>query len=255
MVCRVPRIIHQIWMQGWDKVPSKFDENRAALRRLNPYWQIMEWDEQSLRSECAALGPEFLHTFDRLPLLISKVDFGRYVVIYRYGGVSLDLDMAPLQPLNSTPGLDEHPLMLSRTMLGGPIVNNALFIACPHNPFVMRLLLAIVNSDANYEAYPTKDLYVQMTTGPLFLTRMAASENIHILDSKYFEPCISLDAGCIRPDAAIMDHQHELSWMNGWMVSLFRLLLWCFRHWYVILATVLVYVYRAELKRSVRLLW
>jgi mannosyltransferase OCH1-like enzyme len=257
MSCKVPRIIHQIWMQGFNQIPSKFDANRAELRRLNPEWRIMEWDETTLRTECAALGPEFLRTFDQLPLMISKVDFGRYVVIYRYGGVSVDMDMAPLKPLSATPGLDEHPLILSRTTIGGPVVNNALFIACPENPFVMRLLLAIANSDMRYELYPTKDLYVGLTTGPLIVTRLAMTEDIHILDAKYFEPCFSIDKECNRSEFAIMDHQHELSWMNNWLIIIFKMFFWCLRRWYIflfIIGVILLLMYKAELKRGLHLI-
>jgi len=251
----VPRIIHQIWMQGWDKVPSKFNENRAALRRLNPEWHIMEWNETSLRAECAALGPEFQRAFDRLPLLISKVDFGRYVVLYRHGGISLDLDMVPLKPLTATPGIDEHALMLTKSSIP-PFANNAVFIACPLNPFFMKLLLDIVNTRYTLDHFPTKELYVHVVTGPVLVSRMLLSaEDVHTLDAVYFEPCLPIDTSCIAGPASIMLHRHELSWMNEWTVRILRLLLWTLHHWYIfIIIAMIVVINKTELKRGLYLI-
>jgi mannosyltransferase OCH1-like enzyme len=244
-------------MQGWDKVPSKFDANRTELRRLNPEWRIMEWDEASLRSECAALGPEFLRTFDELPLLISKVDFGRYVVLYRHGGISLDLDMAPLKPLSTTPGLDTHAIMLSKSSIP-PFANNAVFIACPMNPFFMKLLLDIMNTRYTVDHFPSKELYVHVVTGPILVSRMLISTNdIHMLDAIYFEPCLPVDKTCVAEPSSIMLHRHELSWMSDWMIMLFRGLLWTLHHWYVfaLIAVLIFIVTKTELKRGLRILW
>lgn len=253
-LCKIPRIIHQIWIQGWDKVPAKFDANRAELRRMNPEWRIIEWDETSLRAECAALGPEFLHTFEQLPLLISKVDFGRYVVLYRHGGVSLDLDMVPLKPLTATPDLDNHAIMISKSNF--PLIaNNAVFFACPQNPFLMKLLLDIANARYTLEDFPSKELYVHTVTGPILVSRMLLSSNdVHTLDAVYFEPCLPVDSTCVVPSQSVMVHRHELSWMSEWMILVSRIFIWTLRYWYIFIIVVLAVVYKAELKRGLRLL-
>lgn len=41
----IPKITHQIWLQGWKSLPPKFKGNVESLRTLNPGYTHMVWDE------------------------------------------------------------------------------------------------------------------------------------------------------------------------------------------------------------------
>ena len=72
-------------MQGWDKLPVKFNDNVSRLHSMNPEYKHMQWDEKSLRSECVKISKECAAKYDSFEHMISRVDFGRYVVLYTYG--------------------------------------------------------------------------------------------------------------------------------------------------------------------------
>jgi len=214
-----PKITHQIWLQGWDKLPEKFQKNVSRLHELNPEFQHMQWTDASLRDECAALGPDYLSTYDSFTVFISKVDFGRYVVLYRHGGISIDTDMESLRPLRDTPELDQSDFIVSSSPIFPKwcnLANNALIICTPDHSIMKHMLDTIVSEQLSVTKYPINGLYVTNTTGPLFINRVLRQfgDKIHMLDNKYFEPCLSGDMFCTDFDKTIMNHRHELSWLN-----------------------------------------
>ena len=67
----IPKITHQIWMQGWKNLPEKFQENVEILHEMNPGYTHMKWDEESLRIECSKFGADCLKKFDSFELFIN----------------------------------------------------------------------------------------------------------------------------------------------------------------------------------------
>ncbi len=215
----IPRVTHQIWLQGWDELPEKFHENVRLLRSKNPEYTHMTWDETSLRAECAKIGPEVAEKFDSFPHLVQKVDLGRYVVLYNYGGVSVDTDMKSLKAINSTPHLDSADCMISGGAFPLSVIghtNNALIIVKPKNDFILDIITSVVETEADPTAYVTKELYIDATTGPRFMQKVIERhrEKIVFLDNKFYEPCFSADPICQTTNDTIMDHQHEMSWIH-----------------------------------------
>ena len=220
-----PLIIHQIWLQGWDKVPAHLLENVNQVIAMNPDYEHKKWDDAGIRALCQKLGSEYLQRYDSFEYLMSKVDYGRYVILYCYGGISLDTDMKSLKPLSACAEIHEHDLLISRAAFPygqAGLVNNALIITTPQHPFLRQVIDAIASEGARESDYPTKEVFVQFSSGPQFMNRMCRHYDgkIYYLDNKYFEPCLSMDPLCKVPTEAIMDHQHELSWM-GPMAKIF----------------------------------
>jgi mannosyltransferase OCH1-like enzyme len=226
---KIPQITHQIWLQGWDMLPEKFQENVRLLNEKNPDYRHMKWDESSLYAECAKIGPEVANRFDSFPHLIQKVDLGRMVVLYNYGGISVDTDMKPLRPIDFTPHLDSAECMISKgafplNMIGH--TNNAVILCRPRHPFVEDVVRTMVSSSAKESNYPTKELYINATTGPRMFEEVIARhrEKIVFLDNKFYEPCFSVDPMCSASGDSIMLHEHEMSWVSPFFRDLFRLL-------------------------------
>jgi mannosyltransferase OCH1-like enzyme len=237
-------------MQGWDQLPEKFHANMRELAEKNPDYQIMRWDEHSLRAECKKLGPAFVQRYDSFKYMMSKVDFGRYVALYNWGGISIDTDMKPIGHIDDTPGLAEYDFIISGAAYPADtlnLVNNAVIIVTPHHP-VMRVILGeIVASPYSETDFPVKELYIHNTTGPIFINRIISHHRtkVHILPYKYYEPCLSIDPYCsVDTNTAIMDHQHELSWMDGWVKTLIQIPFILLHYWYlVLLVCVGLYMY------------
>ncbi len=39
----IPKIIHQIWIQGYDQLPNKLKNNHQLIKKYNPDYQIIFW--------------------------------------------------------------------------------------------------------------------------------------------------------------------------------------------------------------------
>jgi mannosyltransferase OCH1-like enzyme len=225
----IPRITHQIWLQGWNKLPEKFRGNVHLLEEKNPEYRHMKWDEHSLRRECAKIGPEVADKFDSFPHLIQKVDLGRLVVLYNYGGISVDTDMKPLRPIDSTPHLDSAECMISKGAFPLNVIghtNNAVILCRPRHPFLEDAVQTIAAASVKESDYSTKELYIDATTGPRFFESVILRhrEKIVFLDNKFYEPCFSVDPLCRPTNDSIMLHEHEMSWVSPFFRDLFRLL-------------------------------
>jgi mannosyltransferase OCH1-like enzyme len=254
---RSPNIVHQIWLQGWDERPTKFNDNIRRLRNMNEEFVFMTWDETTISREAMRISPGCWDLFRSLPYLISKVDFGRYILLYNYGGISIDLDMKPLKPIRETPGLDDHDFIVS----GGAfpfgdvgLVNNAVFIVTPKHPLLLALIESIIAQKADPTHYPTQELYVMNTTGPLAVSQFIHKHptEIHVLNNQYFEPCISTDPLCsVDPTKSIMDHRHEQSWTSDLYRSI-QSILFVFAHYWWIVVFVIMIVSSNGLKEAGR---
>jgi len=244
-----PKITHQIWMQGWRELPEKFHENVEKLHEMNPEYTHMKWDAETLREQCKMFSQECLEKYESFEHLHSKVDFGRYVVLYNYGGISIDTDMAPLRSIKHTPHMNEHDFLISEMSYPANLMgfkNNAVIICAPNNQVLKTGIERIINDKRTPKDFKAKEEYINETTGPIFIGRLVDEhkEKVKILSYKYYEPCSPKDPYCEIQDDSIMDHQHELSWTS----STFKYLMWLFYFVlhnvrYVILAAILYGLY------------
>lgn len=215
----VPKITHQIWFQGWDQLPYKYHEDVEKLSILNQNWEHKKWDEKSLRAECEKFSPEALAKFDGFINMIQKIDFGRYIVLYNYGGVSIDCDVECRRPLDKTPGIDRYDLIVSKNSLTNlenkvasfglskdlVIINNATICCSPENPIMKKLIEFLIENESWNE-----DLLLdtQLKTGPLILSVFFNKylDDILILDSDVFEPFGNINK------RTILNHKYDQSW-------------------------------------------
>jgi mannosyltransferase OCH1-like enzyme len=243
----IPKITHRIWFQGWDKVPEKYQENVRLLEEMNSEFEHKKWDEQSLRRECELLGKPYAEKFDSIPLMIMKVDYGRYIVLYRYGGISIDMDMKPIRPLQETPGLDTEEMIVSK--LPNPVgytgyLNNAMFAVKPRSPIIKEMIDKCTTSTKKQEDYLNKELYLNNETGPEFVNKCLEKykKRIKILDSEYFEPCYSSDMLCKPSKSTILDHRHSMSWIDSGYHWIFKLLFLIYRFLPIVLIILFVWI-------------
>ena len=213
---------HQIWFQGWNKLPMKYKGNNEKLRNLNQNWEHMTWDEEGLRAECAKFSPEALAKFESFPRMIHKIDFGRYVVLYNHGGVSVDCDAVSLRPLDKVPGITTSDFIISkwseRTELesflchrglgSGLVMMNCATIACTKDHQLMKRFIEFLIE--NESTCPEDDNYdVEIQTGPTIFSIFFNNflDDVSILDPEIVEPWGQVTR------RTVLDHKYACSWM------------------------------------------
>lgn len=209
----IPRSIHQIWLQGLEEVPQKYSENIKSVIKNNPDWSYHLWDESEIRNEISKIGDSYLRKFDALPLLHMKVDMGRYAILYRNGGASVDVDAVALKSFDETPGIATSDFIVSKNSQD-LFINNATILVSKENPLMKQLLDEI---DGDCKWYPGKTACIMYSTGPMAFTKFVNEhlDKITVLDPIYFEPCSGRNDNCkVDSEKTILDHRHEGTWVN-----------------------------------------
>lgn len=208
----IPHIIHQIWFQGWSSLPAEYNSNVESVIKFNPDWQHIKWDESGIKEVVKLLGTDAVAKYDSLKLLHQKVDFGRYAILYTYGGVSVDIDAVAFRPMDETHFLTSEDFIVSENSTG-KFINNATIFLSSKNP-VMKKWIDGISSECKF--YMGDFGCVLQTTGPYAFTRFVREnkDGIMVLPPKYFEPCSGSDADCEPGSLAILNHKHEKTWIN-----------------------------------------
>jgi mannosyltransferase OCH1-like enzyme len=162
--------------------------------------------------------------FDSYEHLIQKVDFGRYVIAYLYGGITLDCDMEPFRPLDEIPEIDFSPLIVGKSndsrfetcsMTFGHLLNdewflNNAFIACkPKNPDIKRLIDSCINDRTTCEDYFCRVYCISTTTGQIRMSTVLKDSNMTILYPDLLE-------SEYHNSKTFFIHDHDLSWSDSY---------------------------------------
>lgn len=230
-IMKLNQTIHQIWMQGKENIPDKFQKNISENRRLNPHWKHNIWDATELEKQCALFSKSTLEAFRTCPHMHQKVDLGRYVVLFFYGGISIDMDAKCVRPLDELePFLEEkadvvlcknaiHPWV---TWFQNTYLNNAhIYCHAPKSRFLEELIQECtirLLETCTMENVRTHKV-IHFTTGPYCLSDVYYSHkdlmHIQVLDSDFFEPCNAITGQCFIEENTFIVHRHELSWFES----------------------------------------
>jgi mannosyltransferase OCH1-like enzyme len=82
-------------IQTWKTkdIPIDLFNYIEKIRTLNPNCNYMFFDDNDIDKFMKSTKPEYYECFCNLTEKIQQIDFFRYVAIYYYGGLYLDLDI------------------------------------------------------------------------------------------------------------------------------------------------------------------
>jgi mannosyltransferase OCH1-like enzyme len=164
---KIPRTLHYIFFEnlyptheGPKAVPLSGTRSPTLCRRHNPDYEIRIWNATSAREFFTKEYPWFLPTYDGYHYPIQRIDALKYFVLYHYGGVYLDLDVAcrrSLDPLLAFPAWFPKASPLG--------VNNDLMASAARHPLLEKMTKGLVTHDWNL-LFPYLTIF--WTTGPRF---------------------------------------------------------------------------------------
>ncbi len=136
------------------------------LQRQNPGWDYQFYDDERIGQFFAKeFPPAYLSAYESLTIGAAKADFFRYAVLYKYGGVYLDIDGYARKPLDQFI-LPDDEAVISYEGNPGLYCQWALIFNKEH-PFLKRTLENVLNNIREHR-YPHD---VHATTGPTAYTR------------------------------------------------------------------------------------
>ena len=231
----IPRIVHQIWLQGADRVPDRYVPMRQSWLDSHPTWKHVLWDEESIRQLLAERFSWFLPTYRSYPTLHQKVDSARYFILREHGGFYADMDARCLRPLDGL--LERFPrarLIVSRQPFGPlenrlirlfvgtrHILTNAVMGSVPRLQAWEQVLRGLVCSAHRFAFLP--EMSITYSTGPAFLSQalrpaLRGDPGMVVLPARYFEPAFGYDeAGMARREALeaddrFVEHRQDATW-------------------------------------------
>lgn len=94
----IPKIIHNIWIQGYQNLPEEEKQNHLKIKKLNPDWEFIIWDNNMI-IELLKKYPKIYHVYKNINNLsgiinndASRSDIARYIIMKEYGGLYYDFD-------------------------------------------------------------------------------------------------------------------------------------------------------------------
>lgn len=168
----IPALIHQTWKEG--TVPCQFLQWSDSWKQHHPNWEYMLWTDERNREFVRKHYPGFLDKYDAYPSDIQRVDAVRYLILYKMGGVFVDLDVECLK--NIAPLLkDAHCVFgeepYDHCLWHGKehIISNAFMASEPGDNFLRELISELYNYNGKTDHRFNQ---VLESTGPFMLSRV-----------------------------------------------------------------------------------
>ena len=181
----IPKIIIQTWKTN--NVPTRYQPLVNSIKSNNSGYKYMFFTDADIETFLKTNYAEYYKTYLKLPIIIQRIDFFRYIAIYHYGGFYMDLDMECLKPFDNllnhscifpidefiSKEMGEYPRYKSYSDRGyNFLLGQYAFAAEPKHPFIKSLIDKIHENINNY--IKNVDVgshdYVYKTTGPDFCT-------------------------------------------------------------------------------------
>lgn len=170
----IPKVIYQSWKTDPSTLPPRLALARTTVLNLNPSYRYEFYDDQRCRLFLEDhFGLDYVEAFDSLVPGAFKCDLWRYAVLYVHGGVYIDLDLAPLVPLDRIISSSDELVSATDRRIFSHIPKNAIyqaFLACkPRHP-VMKIALELSFENIKRRKRASKDTAFDVT-GPVVMGR------------------------------------------------------------------------------------
>lgn len=91
----IPKVIHYFWF-GKGKKPKIFEKCLKSWKKYCPDYEIKEWTEQDFNVNINKYTEEAYR--NKKYAFVS--DYARFYVLYKYGGIYLDIDVEILKSID-----------------------------------------------------------------------------------------------------------------------------------------------------------
>ena len=154
-------------------------EKIEFFKKLNPEYKYHLYNDDDMdKFVNENFNDEITECYNKLNIIVAKVDFWRYLVLYKYGGVYLDMDSSIEKSLNLLIKDEDEAII---TAEGNPnlYVQWALIFSKQH-PILKKTIELVVNNIKN-NSYPSD---IHQTTGPSVYTREINEINMELLNNE-----------------------------------------------------------------------
>ena len=133
MLCHIIWIQASKYIDGLRLIPKGIKKNYEKIRSLNKDIEIITWDNNDILNLIKA---DFLEYLDIYVNLIDKrfiSDLARLFILYKYGGIYIDIDQECIVDFNSFGINEKTEICLARSLENNRISNGFIYIKSNKN--------------------------------------------------------------------------------------------------------------------------
>ena len=143
----IPTNIFQTWHTK--SLPPLMARAVNKVRRMNPRFNYQLFDDNDCREFIQTNFPNetgVLHAFDNLVPGAYKADLWRYCVLYKKGGIYIDIKYIPINEFRCIALTEREHFCLDAD---GHCIYNAVMVAAAGNPMLLKAIRKIVENVKN----------------------------------------------------------------------------------------------------------
>lgn len=221
----IPKVIYQTWKT------KDLHENcikiRDNIQKLNPDYEMKLYDDEDIDAFIKNNFDDYTYScYSKLNVGAGKADFWRYCILYKNGGVYLDMDAVILRPLDEL--IEENDQCII-TREGTPVCNNWIMIFEKEHPILLKTInnccYNITNKTSNDICYLTGPagpftLAVHQLLSPLYTKNVQNlccenDEDLNNILNKQDSPIRCRFYGIDMESFCRAKHQHTADLYNG----------------------------------------
>lgn len=214
----IPKKLHLIWL-GPKNPPAIFAQCLGSIEKHLPGWEVRIWKDRDM----AGLNLYNQKYFDEEVNYAAKADILRYEILYRFGGVYIDVDIILLKDLDILIHTYEFFAGLEACE-NEAILGNAIIASAPGHPILKNCIDMI----QHHRTGDLLDWKVVQRTGPVHFQKsfydiakqFTDIARVIVLPSSFFFPVSYKDRNtdnikknsCVKNETFCVHH-----WTNSWV--------------------------------------
>lgn len=176
----IPKIIHQTWKTL--DVPDEWKDAVDSCKNKHKEYKHIIWSHEMMENFVKTEYPDFYDVYMSYTYDIQRCDAFRYLVLYKYGGIYLDMDIICKKKLDS---LLEYDIVLAKSSNIESFYTNSFIMVIPNHPFI-KFCIDNLPHYVNSFYYFGKHWHVMNSTGPHFLTKIVKKYEEKNIKNMYF---------------------------------------------------------------------
>ena len=190
---RIPKKIHFIWLGSKFPAAKYYERFYKTWEALHPTWEIILWDDERVKALIQEKELLNAKAFKMATNYGEKSDILRLELLYRFGGIYVDVDFKCLKPFDTL--LDSGAtFFVGESNVPGASdgkveLNNALIGASPNHPILAKLMEAVQPDPKILVAQMmsmgqgvvrSSAMSTITRTGPIFLTNVLLHPSLNL---------------------------------------------------------------------------
>ncbi len=194
----IPKIIHQLWLDENQNIPSFLTGLSKTWTTNHPMWKYELWNSKRVYDLMNEHFPELFDQYNAFRYDEQRYDIARYMVLSQMGGMFVEMDYESIGSIDNLLNGSDCYFSIDpnkeSTVNNSAFISNALILSTKNNEFIKYLLSNIPKDQLiTFD----KEKYISETTGSCFLNNLyqkyTLKDNVFLFPVEQTSPCTMLE--------------------------------------------------------------